>query len=101
MPMRACCAPPVHVAPTARPHARQLRTRVAKLPGRRNRFIAALPLLALLCFEAPALADIGASISVQSDARFRGRSLGRGRPTASLALSYDGPEGVYLGATAL
>jgi uncharacterized protein (TIGR02001 family) len=38
---------------------------------------------------------------VQSDARFRGRSLGAGRPTVSLALSYDGPEGIYLGGTAL
>ena len=59
-----------------------------------------LPALALLCLATPAVAEIGASISAQSDARFRGRSLSRGRPTASLALSYDGTSGFYVGGSA-
>jgi uncharacterized protein (TIGR02001 family) len=71
------------------------------LVGRHLALLTALPLFAMPCLEAPARAEIGASVSVQSDARFRGRSLSAGRPTGSLSLSYDGPEGVYLGSTAL
>jgi uncharacterized protein (TIGR02001 family) len=70
------------------------------LTGRRHSLAGLLPALTILCLAAPAAAEIGASFSVQSDARFRGRSLSRGRPTASLALSYDAPGGFYLGAAA-
>jgi uncharacterized protein (TIGR02001 family) len=53
--------------------------------------------LATACLATPAAAaEFGASISLQSDARFRGYTLSRHRPTASLALSIDIPSGFYL-----
>jgi uncharacterized protein (TIGR02001 family) len=41
---------------------------------------------------------VGATVSIQSDERFRGRTLSDGRPVATLAASYDDASGVYLGA---
>jgi uncharacterized protein (TIGR02001 family) len=58
-----------------------------------------LSLLAL-GLAAPAAAQVGASLSVVSDYRFRGLSLSQGRPTVSLDLSRDDPSGAYLGASA-
>lgn len=67
--------------------------------GRRHR-LAVLTCLLIAGLTTPAAAELGASLSVQSDARFRGYTLSRGRPTASLTLSYDGPGGFYLGGSA-
>ena len=49
---------------------------------------------------APAAAQVGASVSLFSDARLRGFSLSDGRPVASLDLAYDDPSGFYLGGSA-
>ena len=54
---------------------------------------------AMLCASAGnAQAQLGASLSLQSDARFRGVSLSDGQPQAALAAAYDGSEGWYGGA---
>jgi uncharacterized protein (TIGR02001 family) len=52
-------------------------------------FAAALP------FAAPAAAQVGTSVSIFSDDRFRGYSLSGGRPVGILDLSYDAPNGFY------
>jgi uncharacterized protein (TIGR02001 family) len=46
-------------------------------------------------FAAPASAEVGAAVSVFSDARLRGYSLSAGQPVAALDLSYDDPGGLY------
>lgn len=43
----------------------------------------------------PACAQLGGSISFQTDDYFRGYSLSEGRPVATLNLSYDAPSGLY------
>ena len=43
----------------------------------------------------PAAAQVGAAVSIFSDARFRGYSLSAGRPVAIADLSYDDPSGLY------
>jgi len=48
-----------------------------------------------LCASVPAAAEVGTSVSLFSDARFRGYSLSAGHPVATLDLSYDDPAGVY------
>lgn len=45
---------------------------------------------------APAQAQLGANIGIESDYRFRGVSLTDRRPAATLQLAYDHPSGVYL-----
>lgn len=45
-----------------------------------------------------ARADIGASLMLQTDARERGLSYSAGRPSAALALSWDGASATYAGA---
>jgi uncharacterized protein (TIGR02001 family) len=47
----------------------------------------------------PAAADVGASVSLFSEASFRGYSLSEGRPVALLNLSYDDPAGFYAAAS--
>lgn len=47
-----------------------------------------------------AQAQIGASIGVESDNRFRGVSLSDGQPDLRLSLSYDHDSGAFAGATA-
>lgn len=47
-----------------------------------------------------ALAQWSGSIGVESDYRFRGESLGGGRPTLRLSANYDGASGWYGGASA-
>lgn len=64
-------------------------------PGRR----AALALAAML-LAGPALAQWSGSIGAESDYRFRGESLGGGRPTLRLGVNYDGASGWYGGASA-
>jgi len=54
----------------------------------------------VLCLPTPAPAEIGASLSVLTDSRFRGHSLSEGRPVATLDLSYDDVTGLYLGGSA-
>lgn len=51
------------------------------------------------CLAAPAAAEVGATVSVFSDARFRGYSLSQGRPVAVLDLAYDDGSGFYLDAS--
>jgi uncharacterized protein (TIGR02001 family) len=48
-----------------------------------------------LCAASPATAEVGAAVSVFSDARFRGYSLSSGHPVAVVDLSYDDPSGLY------
>jgi len=48
---------------------------------------------------APAHADVGAAVSLFSDARFRGFSISNGDPVAILDLSYDDPDGLYAAAS--
>lgn len=60
----------------------------------------AIALLFACCSASPAAAQIGATASIFSDARFRGYSLSEGRPVASLDFSYDDPSGAYFGSSA-
>lgn len=46
-------------------------------------------------FAPPVSAEIGATVSVFSDARFRGYSLSDGRPVGILDFAYDDPSGFY------
>jgi uncharacterized protein (TIGR02001 family) len=48
-----------------------------------------------LAFGAPVTAQIGTTVSVFSDDRFRGYSLSDSRPVGILDLSYDAPDGLY------
>ena len=48
-----------------------------------------------LCGACPATAEVGAAVSVFSDARFRGYSLSSGHPVGVADLSYDDPSGLY------
>jgi uncharacterized protein (TIGR02001 family) len=67
---------------------------------RRARAAASRTLLALVAFAAAgrATAQVRTTIDIESDDRYRGRSVSQGRPTASLDLSYDAASGAYLGA---
>jgi uncharacterized protein (TIGR02001 family) len=49
---------------------------------------------------APARAQLGGSIAVDSDYRLRGYSYSEGRPAATLLAAYDDPSGVYLNLSA-
>lgn len=49
---------------------------------------------------APAIAQVGIGITVESDYRFRGVSLSGGDPDAQLSLAWDGSAGAYAGASA-
>jgi uncharacterized protein (TIGR02001 family) len=55
----------------------------------------ALCVTALLGAATPAMAQLGGSLSFQTDDYFRGRSLSEGRPVATLSLSYDDASGFY------
>lgn len=57
------------------------------------------PLLALLFVVAalPAGADVGGTLSLQTDARSRGMSYSSNRPSAQLGLAWDGEGGWYGG----
>ena len=48
----------------------------------------------------PLKAQASATVTVQNDDRFRGRSVSRGEPVAILSLSYDMESGVYVGGSA-
>jgi uncharacterized protein (TIGR02001 family) len=49
----------------------------------------------LLLSGSPAVAEIGATASIFSEARLRGYSLSAGHPVGQLDLSYDDPTGFY------
>lgn len=51
---------------------------------------------ALILFTAPASAEIGATVTLASQDRFRGYSVSDGYPAATLALSYDDAAGPYV-----
>ena len=63
----------------------------------------ALLALAILALTpgGPAIAQVGAGVSLESDYRFRGPSLSDRRPVLSLNLSYDHSSGAYAGASAI
>ena len=63
--------------------------------------LAAIAALLLAGIGAPALAQVGASLSLASDYRVRGLSLSNRKPALSLNLSYDAASGVYFGASAI
>lgn len=69
------------------------------LNGRPTALKFGLALLAL-CFPGRAVAQIGASLSLESDYRFRGFSISNERPALSLGVSYDHNSGAYIGGTA-
>lgn len=52
----------------------------------------------LLGTAAPAGADVGGTLSLQTDARDRGMSYSENRPSAQLGLAWDGSGGWYAGA---
>lgn len=53
-----------------------------------------------LSLSTGALAQLGASVAVDSDYRFRGVSLSESKPSLRLSLNYDAPDGWYAGASA-
>ncbi len=57
-------------------------------------------LVALFLVPRSASAQVGASVTLQSDFRYRGRSLSDEKPALGLNLAYDHASGAYLGATA-
>jgi uncharacterized protein (TIGR02001 family) len=63
----------------------------------------ALSLAAALafCLSSPARAQLGFSVSADSDYRFRGVSLSDGKPDVNLNVTYDNRSGFYAGATAI
>src|SRR5258708_34133383 len=70
-----------------------------RAPSRRLRVLAAV----LACLALPTLgsAQVGASVSLASDFRYRGSSLSDGKPALSASLTSDHPGGVYLGVTGI
>jgi uncharacterized protein (TIGR02001 family) len=70
------------------------------LPRLRIHRIAGLAVL-WLGLAAPALAQVSGSAMLYSDYRYRGRSLSAGEPAATLSVNYDGPSGVYAGASVI
>lgn len=57
-------------------------------------------LFVAISLAAPAAAQVGTTVSLFSDARFRGYSLSEGRPVAVLDFAYDDSSGFYAGASA-
>ena len=88
---------PPGASAAARPHGSQARASPTR------RILRLLPAAACIGSAAPAAAEVGASASLFTDARFRGYSLSAGHPVATIDLSYDDPGGLYgaLSATAV
>jgi uncharacterized protein (TIGR02001 family) len=65
--------------------------------------VAAVPAIAAfaLILAAPAQAQVGASVGVHSDFRYRGRTLSDERPALSAAIAYDHESGLYVGGAVL
>jgi uncharacterized protein (TIGR02001 family) len=89
MPARLCFVSRGAVIVLADPSAPRAHARRAKC------FVWILAACAYLFSATPATAEVGAAISVFSDARFRGYSLSSGQPVAILDLSYDDASGAY------
>src|SRR5690242_13026814 len=83
-------APPSCVQRRAVTAAALLRASRARGP-----LVRALVAATCVCSAAPAAAEVGASVSIYSQSRYRGYSLSAGRPVAVLDLSYDDPSGFY------
>ena len=56
-------------------------------------------LLGGVALSSSVLAQLGASVALDSDYRFRGVSLSGSHPSESLALDYDSADGTYAGAS--
>lgn len=68
----------------------------AVLARRERRFGVSLAFgFLLVAASAPAAAEVGATASIFSEARWRGIALSAGHPVAELDLSYDDPGGFY------
>jgi uncharacterized protein (TIGR02001 family) len=69
--------------------------------GRAERFapLRALSLILPIAWSGHALAQVAVTAAVDSDYRIRGVSFSDGRPAASLSLSYDHGDGLYVSAT--
>jgi uncharacterized protein (TIGR02001 family) len=67
--------------------------------GSLTRLVASGIFLIGLFAAAPASAEVGATASIFSDARFRGYSLSEGRPVAILDFAYDDQSGLYADTT--
>jgi uncharacterized protein (TIGR02001 family) len=57
----------------------------------------AVILVATVCLVRPARAQMGASLSLASEDRFRGEAVSHGRPVATLGVAYDAADGPYFG----
>ena len=75
---------------------------VHALRGRRGRRcgVSVASTFLLLVISAPAAAEVGATGSIFSEARWRGTALSAGHPVAQLDFSYDDPGGFYAGVSA-
>jgi uncharacterized protein (TIGR02001 family) len=58
-----------------------------------------IPLSSPLTWSGPALAQVAATVAIDSDYRVRGVSFSDDKPAASLSLSYDHGDGLYAGVT--
>lgn len=65
-----------------------------------RRLWAGAQLLFLLLLATPARAEVGAAVSLLSEARLRGYSMSAGKPVGQLDLSYDHRSGFYAGLSA-
>lgn len=75
-------------------------SRTCRARGSRTRIAAYLAVLLFAgCTAAPAVAEVGATVSIFSDARFRGYSLSQGRPVGIFDFAYDDPSGFYADAS--
>jgi len=68
--------------------------------GSRTRIVAYCGVfLSFCCTAGPVAAEVGATVSIFSDARFRGYSLSQGRPVGIFDFAYDDPSGFYADAS--
>lgn len=73
----------------------------ADSPRLRSLALVATAIGAVVASAAPALAQASIGLTVESDYRFRGRTLSAGRPTATAQFGYDDRSGLYLNAAAI
>ena len=71
------------------------------MPAARPCWLGAVLAALSVSLAGPACAQLGASVSLDSDDRFRGLSLSDGRPTLSLNLAYDHASGLYAGVSSI
>ena len=92
-----CLAHPAVVIALARARPKRWDCTAADLAHRRRAAGFVLAALLATSIATQAKAEIGASLSVLSDDRYRGRSLSDERPVATFDLSYDHRSGAYAG----